>query len=360
MNICFIVYDFMEPGGINTVVRNISDELAQDSSLTITILDLNPKHCSKNERKTQGIRYHSLPIAQYRYPIQFWINLIPIYIFLKKERVDVAFVEGTDAGFFVPPLQLLLKTKLVFCDHGALCNQLDNKKATLIRYMASKLCCHSVALTQKTQEDYIRLFHIKPQKLSVIYNYVDCPVADDYNISSKKIISIGRLTQEKGMDLLLQVAAIVLPQFPDWSWDVYGDGPLMEELTQSVKAAGTEQLHFLGNVEDAALLMKNYSICVLPSYREGLPLVLIEALMNRLPAVSFDIDTGPRDIIKDMSTGFLAHPYQIADMTAKIISLIENEPLRKELSYNCAKQQILFNKQEIIGQWKKLIKSFFK
>lgn len=359
MKVCFITYDLMVPGGLNTVVRNIANSLSECTQLSISILDLNPAYLYKKNELSPKIQYFSLPPTRYRYPIQFWFNLPPIFSLLKRENIDVAFVEGTDAGFFVPPLQPFLKTKLIFCDHGALCNQLDNRKATFIRYMASKLCHHTVVLTEKTRDDYKRIFKLKENRLSVIYNYVECPVANHYNADSKRIMTIGRLTSEKGMDLLVAVANTVLKSHSDWQWDVYGDGPMLSGLVEKTKKIGIEkQLHFLGNVDNAARHMPEYSIYVLPSYREGLPLVLLEALRNRLPMVSFDIDTGPRDIIKDGENGYLIHPYDIGAMSKKICCLIESTELRFMFSQKSISLINNFDKQNIIEQWKHLINNY--
>lgn len=346
----------MDPGGVNTVVQNVANSLAENKSFEISILDLNPKEKFHDGLISPSIAYVTLKQSSHRYPVQFWINLLPIYSYLKQEKIELAFVEGTDAGLFVPPLQPFIGTKLIFCDHGALCNQWDNKKATFIRFLASKFCRHTVVLTEKTYQDYIQLFKIKKEKLSIIYNYVECPSASIYKVSSKKIISIGRMTPEKGMDLLIQVASIVLNRHSDWSWNVYGGGPLLLQMRKTTQELHLDkQLFFLGNVENAAQNMNECSICVLPSYREGLPLVLIEALKNLLPAVSFDIETGPRDIIVNGQTGFLISPYRVEEMAEKIEQLISSEDLRMKMSDNCKIQSNKFDKVGIVEQWEKFI-----
>lgn len=360
MNICFIVYNCMIPGGLNSVVKSLVNELSKEPGFSISILDLNPEEPLHKNELSESVRYAPLKPTRYRYPLQFWFNLRPVFYFLKNNKIDIALVEGTDTGLFVPPLQPILKTKLIFCDHGALCNQLENRKVTFIRYIASKLCAHTIVLTEKNFNDYKHLFNIKEEKLSIIYNYVECPVTRYYNAESKRILTIGRLTSEKGMNLLISVANIVLKSYPSWTWDVYGDGPMLPELLAKTKELGIENsLHFLGNVDNAAQYMSQYSIYVLPSYREGLPLVLIEALTNALPMVSFDIDTGPRDIIKDDQTGFLIEPYNIEQMAMKLESLMESQELRSRFSENCYHQIFKFDKLEILRKWKHLILSVY-
>ena len=100
---------------------------------------------------------------------------------------------------------------------------------------------------------------------------------------------------------------------------------------------------------------KEYGMCVLTSYREGLPLVLLEAKINKLPIISFDIDTGPREIIKDGVNGFLIEPYDTRLMAIKINELLMNEKKRKSFSQNSVLGIEKFRLKEIILKWETLI-----
>lgn len=103
---------------------------------------------------------------------------------------------------------------------------------------------------------------------------------------------------------------------------------------------------------------KEYSMYVLSSYREGLPLVLLEAKANRLPIVSFDIMTGPREIVRDGIDGILVPLYDLEKMGNAICSLIENEDLRSSMSLKSQENIYKFSKTAILKQWCDLIDSF--
>ena len=94
---------------------------------------------------------------------------------------------------------------------------------------------------------------------------------------------------------------------------------------------------------------------VLTSYREGLPLVLLEANAIGLPMVSFDVFTGPNEIIVDGENGFLVTPYDCEDMAKKISCLIEDKELRKRQAKNTEKYIDKFSYKRIIEQWKQVI-----
>lgn len=147
--------------------------------------------------------------------------------FLKKEKVDILFSMGTNCGLIAGINCLGLKTKVVFCDHGALINQWNDKKITLFRFIACILSKKIVALTDKTLNDYIKKFKIRRKKITRIYNAIDDDIfkyaKEDYNIESNKIISVGRLGYEKGFDMLVEVAKELKNLNKNWQWDIYGD-----------------------------------------------------------------------------------------------------------------------------------------
>ena len=102
-------------------------------------------------------------------------------------------------------------------------------------------------------------------------------------------------------------------------------------------------------------MYNEYAFLVLSSYREGLPLVLLEAKASGLPMVSFDVTTGPREIIDDGKDGYLIPPYDLEVMVEKITALIEDENMRVTFSENSVTNIIKFEKEEIYRQWTNLI-----
>ena len=97
------------------------------------------------------------------------------------------------------------------------------------------------------------------------------------------------------------------------------------------------------------------AMVVMTSEMEGLPMVLLEAKSWGLPLVSFDIMTGPGEIIRDGVNGYLVPPGDTAALAEKICRLIENEELRRDFSENSQVDIERFDSVEIIEQWEKLI-----
>lgn len=361
MNICFVVYDFFEIGGVNTVCMQLANSFVDENN--IYILNLNSKKVplSNKYNLNSKIRIETINLGSGRLLYQAIKTQGKIRKFLDRVHIDVSLLMGNYAGLF-GTLAHNKKNKMIFCDHGALENQWGDKKIRIIRLISSKLSNCVVVLTDRSKQDYIRRFKIPESKVKTIYNFARITtLTNDYDVTTKKIVSIGRMTEEKGFDLLIQIAEKVLPLNLVWQWDVYGDGPLLEEYKKRVETLGLEnQLHFFGNQSDAGNLIRNYALYVLPSYREGLPLVLLEAKFSMVPSISFDIQTGPNEIIRDGVNGYLVQPYDVDAMADKIQYLIDHDDVRSQFSKNQKIDDEKFNEENILEKWKHLILSVSK
>lgn len=108
---------------------------------------------------------------------------------------------------------------------------------------------------------------------------------------------------------------------------------MFEEIQQRIEKEGLENnVHLMGLTDHMESCYQGHSMYVLTSYREGLPLVLIEAKANALPLVSFDIVSGPREIIRDGEDGKLIPPYDTEKMAGVIYELLKKPEERLRLS----------------------------
>jgi glycosyltransferase involved in cell wall biosynthesis len=177
------------------------------------------------------------------------------------------------------------------------------------------------------------------------------------NLSSKKVISVGRLDAQKGYDLLLRVWIHVTNKHPDWTLDIYGQGHEYNSLNsfiQSNDLEGTVKLKGIINNVDLAYL--SGSIFVLSSRYEGFGMVLIEAMNCGLPVIAFDCDHGPSDIIINRVDGFLIEVGNLEDMAEKLCTLIESEQLRKEMGAKALENVKRYAKDEVMSLWINLFK----
>lgn len=354
MNIAFIIDYLGVTGGVQQVIHNISSRMSQIHRVhVISLLDQVPE-----EKRHPDITYTTICPGEI-----YARTIIPksrgkLRRYFKEHQIDIALLEGHRTAFlgiFTKPLH---KTKLIACDHGALCNQLDSKTAIRRRKWSSRFTDHLVTLTEQNKRDYIKIFGTKEEKITCIPNWIPDRFfagVGEYDSSSKKIITVSRLSQEKGLDHLLAVAEKVLSACPDWTWDVFGDGELRESLEQEIAQKGLENRIFLkGEVDDIPERYQKYAMLALTSYREGLPLVLLEAQAKKLPLVSFDIDTGPREIIYHGENGYLVPPYDTDAMAQRMISLIKNPEQRRAFSDRAYLGIDRFREDQILTRWNRL------
>lgn len=197
---------------------------------------------------------------------------------------------------------------------------------------ASMLVC----LTNEDMKSWKKL-HI--DNVSVIPNMITIqpPKTIDYLI--KRVIAVGRYSDQKGFDMLIKAWGKLSPKYNDWHLYIFGN----EDRTPYEKMAKTEKCqdtcHCMPVTEDIAAEYGKSSIFVMSSRYEGMPLALIEAMSSGLACVSFNCPNGPSDIINDGTDGFLAKNGDIDDLATKIEYLICNESLRSQIGIR-AKQNI--------------------
>ncbi len=278
--------------------------------------------------------------------------------YINEHEIDIVFMMGEYAASISILTKFKTKATYIYCDHSSFTKQ-SNKKELLIRFYSAVLADRIVVLTKYSMYIYINLLHIKKSKITYIYNWIDNNLIDNsrqYHRQSKVIITVGRLAPEKGFDLLVKVAQKTLPFLPDWEWHIYGDGPLHDDICKNIKESGLDkQLLLKGCSNDIETIYGSASLIVLTSYREGLPLVLLEAKAYKLPSVAFDVITGPSEIIANNVNGYLITPFDIDNMAQKIKYLATHEDVRVNMSSHSYDGIDKFSQSMILDRWKMLI-----
>lgn len=136
---------------------------------------------------------------------------------------------------------------------------------------------------------------------------------------------VARLAPQKGIGAFVRAAAEALRARPETLFVLVGGGPLEDSVRASVKEMGLppERFRILGHREDAVDLYHAFDVLVLSSLYEGLPYVLLEAMVRGIPVVATDV-LGSRDVVADGETGLLARVNDPADIAAKIVILLND------------------------------------
>jgi glycosyltransferase involved in cell wall biosynthesis len=140
--------------------------------------------------------------------------------------------------------------------------------------------------------------------------------------SARLLITVGTLRAAKGHAFLIQAASEIVRHFPEAHFLFVGDGELRQELeSQTVAAALTDNIHFLGNRQDIGQLLAASDIFVLPSLWEGLSMALLEAMAAAKPIVATSV-SGTSQVITHMESGILVPPSDAGALAQAIGDLL--------------------------------------
>lgn len=363
-NIGLIVVDLVELGGTQRVTVILANELRKRYKCHIITLYGN----SYSFKVDNSVEIYNLNQNFVRLRYSMFGNLRCLTKYIKNNNIKILFVIGRNCTFLPLLLKFFCNIKIIFCEHQTLkCydfHHLSFKQKIINGFLQSLIIKNSnkiVTLTKK-EADYIKKrFFLNDYKVINIYNSLDENLLNDllpYDKSNNKIITVGRIDYQKGYEYLVEVAKEIFEKHPDWEWHIYGDGEqnYKNEIIDLIKQNNLENHIILkGSSCDIYDLYQDYSFYVMTSRYEGLPMVLLEAKAKKLPIVSFDINSGPSDIIRDGVDGFLIKTFDCEAMANKICELIENPELRQKLSDNAHGNLDKFSKEKIIKQWCDLI-----
>jgi glycosyltransferase involved in cell wall biosynthesis len=229
---------------------------------------------------------------------------------------------------------------------------------TMRRYAYGHLAA-VVALTQECA-DWLAA-HSHARRVVVIPNPVSWPLSNhEPQVSPaaccapgrRVLLGVGRLSEEKNFSSLIDIFSRLAPGHPDWDLVILGQGPLRDALHAQVQAAGLEQRIFLpGSVGNIGDWYERAAMYVMSSDFEGFPNTLVEAMAYGLPAVSFDCDTGPRDIIRHDVDGLLIAPGDTGGMESALGKLMVDEQLRADFARRAIDARERFSMQKISCMW---------
>lgn len=357
--LCFIQPDITKGTGGLKVLSLITKELVDDYKIHVVSLAFSGDKPAYEFDK--NVKIHKLFDKDIRIRealIKGGISrLRKIYI---KNNVDIAISIGASMNALLVFAARKTKVKTVFCEHLNCLNPfVCDKGQRIMQRIGAKYADKIVTLTKRDMKAYIDKYNVEKTKIDYIYNWVDDKLLEsdhNYDEKSKKLLSIGRIEPVKGYDNLVNVAKILFSKHPDWQWHIYGSGDKERiKLENQIKSLGlSDNIIIKGFASNIYDLYKQYSIFVLTSYAEGLPMVLLEAKANKLPLVSFDCLTGPSEIIEDGLDGYIIRCFDNNEMAEKICMLIEDEELRKRFSENSYRNLDLFSKEKIVYKWKEL------
>jgi glycosyltransferase involved in cell wall biosynthesis len=347
VKIAFLEGDMSRQGGTERMTAFLANALSGDN--TVFVLSL----------QGDGISFFPMNNTVSCLPLPQKFQRSAIHKFLLENDIDVVINVDTGMAIFGVPAALGLKTRVITWEHSNYYNNWNSKWFPHIRRFAAKNSDALVVLTSRDRQNYKEnIANCCP--IVTISNPMERHDVN-YSISSKTILSVGHISKLKRFDLIPEIGKIVFQKYPDWKWYICGDGSEKALLKEKITECGMQNnIALLGTIKDMEDMYRKASIYVMTSEMEGLPMVLLEAKSYGLPIISFDIMTGPAEIVRDGVNGYLVESGDAEAMAERICDLIGDASKRKSFAAASIIDSEKFNEEGIIERWEKLFASITK
>lgn len=287
--------------------------------------------------ESMGLTFHTVPLTN---KWSFARHIPRLAALIRLRAPDLVHLHGQFAGSLGQiSVQLAGRPQSLYTAQWPAYLDDDGPWSKLRNHVAERVSCRlSTAVVAVSQHDRLELIRRRlcdPEKITLIHN----AFAPEFLRASHRpeeresvIRFFGRLAPQKGVDVLLEALAIVLPERPDWFAEIVGDGPERTRLERLAASLGAEgRVRFTGYVPDPGPLMRRTSITAIPSRFEPFGIVATEAMASGSTVVASRIGGLP-EIIRDLETGLLFKPGIVSELVACLELLIQNNELRDRLA----------------------------
>lgn len=171
------------------------------------------------------------------------------------------------------------------------------------------------------------------------------------------LLGAGRLTRQKGFDVLLRAMALLEARGANLDLVIAGQGPEEGSLRRLAAELGLDtRVRFIGHTEHLTSWIQGAFAFVLSSRYEGFPNVLLEALATGTAAIATDCPTGPREILRDEGLGILVPPENPEALARAVLALQADPALRARLRARGPEVLQLYSVERVTGQWEELMR----
>lgn len=340
-------------GGVEQVVKELAERyVKQGHEVHVFTSDWDKKDRIKIKEETiNGVRvhrhFHILRVANFAtvFPSLLWT--------LSRQKFDIihTHVSGHAHTFFGSLIAKIKNTPLIHTTHcpwtesfrsfaGKILVWLSYKTVNKLSF---KFSDKIIAITP-WEIPFIEKYGGKKEKIVVIPNGVDKilfkKIKDnnfkkELNIKGPIVLFFGRLNPTKGPDKFVLAAREILKEKNNINFLIIGpDEGMLDKVKELSK--NIEQIKILGPIRGKEKIAEMYQasdVYVMPSFREGLPLTLFEALASGLPIIASPVNGIPFEM-SDPENGFFVKYGDIEGLKEKISLLLKNKKLSQKISKN--------------------------
>lgn len=340
MNIALLA-DNLTFGGVNRYCLDLAVELQTYPDVNLSLLALPDQSTGWLLQAAQRL---GMPVQVLPMHNTFDLQVVgELRAWLTEQKIEILHTQDY-RGNIISRLAVRagrLPIKLVATKHGLHYFPAASPRLRLffvLDYLTMFMADRIIAVSKDTGEDVAR-WRVG-RKVQVIHNGRNIPslVTPQVRQSSraalgiphnaKVVVFVGRLTHQKGIDALVDVALSTAATMDDVIFLLVGDGPCMPDMRARV--SDSSQIRFMGQQEDVTPFYNAADVLFLPSRYEGLPMVLVEAFAHGVTAVASSVGGIP-EVLVDGVNGFLCPPSDLDMMHDRIMQLLNNNALRLAL-----------------------------
>jgi glycosyltransferase involved in cell wall biosynthesis len=340
-------------GGTETTVRNLSIALNKNKIQTDIMAfnvdqNRNPKWQGKTE-KIDGITVYKIPALdwipiKHSYMITSGVNFIPGRFTNILKNYDIIHFHELELSF--PFFSFFIKKPKIIHLHGIDYNFL--KRHHISRFLLKNLANLYISISKQMKKDLVTL-GIPENKIAYLPNSINTNLfTPQKQKEANLLLFVGRISQSKGLHILIkslqhlkETVRLIIIGPPDWDINYYQH---ILKLIENENRKGKHEIMYLGSMEQTELVewYQKASLFILPSFIEGFPVTILEALSCETPVIATPVGGIP-EVIKNNETGILVQQDDPIRLAEAIQYLLENEDVRFRMVHE--------GRKRVIGQY---------
>jgi glycosyltransferase involved in cell wall biosynthesis len=332
----------LEIGGAEIALANLVNQLPMDlfEIWVGGIYGLGPiqKRFTLPPQRFQSFGFHS------RRPFFDIPAFLRLFLFIKRNRIQIMHSHLPLSNIIGRSIAWLAGVPIIISTEQSTYYE-KSLPFVIADCLLARITTQITAISQAVRFFASNQAHLAPEKFLVIPNCISLHLLHISSTSERQenkrelgisknqpvIITIGRLSPEKGQSVLLDAARIILDEKPNAVFLIVGDGPCEQSLKRQAQRNGLEgHVVFLGFRQDIFSLLQISTVMVLPSLREGLSVALMEASACSVPIVASNVGGIP-EVVENGVSGFLVPPGDDTAFANSILQLLDSPDLRDSM-----------------------------
>ena len=393
MKICFLTYSIFDIGGIQRVVSVIANKLSLDNKIDIVCMtdkfpvDRSLYNLSENinvrikddfivKSFLKRMLYKLLRKLNLKTGIfnneKFLHVLTEIYFphekrqklinYLEQENYDVVVGVAGEYSLLLSIIAKDINSKTIGWQHNSYDAYLKTKEKYFWNedQLFNKFIPELDKYLVLSDYDKIKFLSENNVESEVIFNPVSFKTNKISNLKQKKFLAAGRLTYQKGFDLLIEAFYEFSKSNHDWTLVIVGEGEEKGRLNKLIKKYNLEKrIKIKPFTDDIKKYFLESSILLLSSRWEGMPMIVLESLVMGVPIIAFDITSVQSSIINNYN-GILVEKYDVKEFSKAMIDLCNNEEEIICMGKNSLKKSKEFDIDFIYKQWVRILSKLTK